>query len=196
MQGGGIMAKKAKKNNLFLTLFVVSLIILTALVLVLVSLNMQQHSAKTNISLTADEIATGVIKKMNYTNLSPISKENISRYYEFPDDTVSDYAMYISGRSGTETEIACFKVISDEAMQKVTAVTNNYLNDKSSSLQPVSARLATHYPYIFVVVAQDCDTAVNAFETVLNEPPAEKTEAPPQASEEQLLHDMASSSPS
>ena len=113
------------------------------------------------------------MKKMNYTNLSPISKENISRYYEIPPDTVMDSAMYISGKSGTEIELACFRLYDNCTTNDMMPTVNSYLDDKGlspqSSDQPINAKVSSRPPYLFVAVAQDSETAAKAFETVLND---------------------------
>ncbi len=167
------MPNDKKRKNLKLTIIALVLIIATAAVLILISLSMQKKSVKSDLTLSTDQVVTGVIKKMNYTNLSPISTENISRYYEIPLNTVSDSAMYISGKSGTEVELVCFKLLNNEAQKPLARAINEYLEEKvstsQSTTQPINSKVATHFPYIFVVVAQDSETAVKAFETVLSD---------------------------
>ncbi len=164
----------SKKRNLILTIIVLGLILAVAAVLILITLNMQKKIETSDPTLTADQVVTGVIRKMNYTNLSPISAENISRYYEIPTDSISDSAMYISGKSGTEVEVTCFRLQSDTAREPLMHAVNEYLEDKGVSPQTavsqvINAKVATHLPYIFVAVAQDSESAVKAFETVLND---------------------------
>lgn len=163
----------SKKRNLVLTIIVLGLIIATAAVLIVISLGMQKKTVKSGLTLTADQVVTGVIRKMNYSNLSPISAENISRYYEVPDHTVADLAMYISGKSGTEVEITCFRLQNDTEPAPLIQAVDDYLDDKGiltqSTAQAINAKVATHLPYVFVAVAQDSETAAKAFETVLND---------------------------
>ena len=78
-----------------MTIIIIALIAIIAGVLVLISLNMQKKITANNVNLSADQIVSSVIKKMNYQNLSPVSKENISKFYDIPEDTVNDYAVYI-----------------------------------------------------------------------------------------------------
>ncbi len=173
------MASDKKKRNIILT---VSLILVIAAVsavlitLVLIEQNKNKSvSSEISSDMSADEVVNAVMKKMNYTNLSPISKESISGYYQFPDDAVSDYAMYISGKSGGDVEITCF-ILKDEAAEDIiTNSINEHLNTRSaaseqsnssSSVLPVTT---IRYPYVFVVVAQDSDTAAKSFETVVSD---------------------------
>ncbi|MBQ9461826.1 MAG: DUF4358 domain-containing protein [Clostridia bacterium] len=169
------MKEASGKRNIILTFVVLAVIFAVTAVTVLILLGTQRKSDHDNdIRLTADEVASRVIKKMNYNNLTQISKQNINRYYEIPEGTVTDYAMYISGRSGSEVEIACFRLKNEDSRSALTAAINSYLNEKSpadvsgSSTQAAST-VAVHYPYVLVVVAQDCDTAAKAFETILND---------------------------
>lgn len=167
------MSNEKKNRNITVTVIVLVLIVAVSAVLILISLSMQKKSPKNTLTLTTDQIVTSVIKKMNYTNLSPISAENISRYYEIPSNTVSDSAMYISGKSGTEIELACFRLQNDSTQTPLLQAVNAYLDEKGSltpsSAQTANAKVATHLPYIFVAVAQDSETAAKAFEAVLND---------------------------
>ena len=61
-----------------MTIIIIALIAIIAGILVLISLNMQKRNTANNVNLSADQIVSNVIKKMNYQNLSPVSKENIS----------------------------------------------------------------------------------------------------------------------
>ncbi|MEE3402820.1 MAG: DUF4358 domain-containing protein, partial [Acutalibacteraceae bacterium] len=135
------MSNEKKNRNITVTVIVLVLIVAVSAVLILISLSMQKKSPKNTLTLTTDQIVTSVIKKMNYTNLSPISAENISRYYEIPSNTVSDSAMYISGKSGTEIELACFRLQNDGAQTPLLQAVNAYLDEKGS-LTPSSAQTA------------------------------------------------------
>lgn len=172
-----LLSTKSKKRNLILTISVLSLIAVTAAVLVIIFLTMQNRSSQESSGLTADAVVTGVIKKMNYTNLTPISKENISRYYEIPENTVCDSAMYISGRSGSETELTCFKLNEGTNEKELMENINDYISSKNlknpaisetnSSQQNSQAAVQKHQPFIFVVVGPDCSNAVKTFDTIV-----------------------------
>ena len=169
------MKEKSRKHNLILTLIVLAVIfMITAVTVIILLVNQRKPEQNNDINLSADDVVVRVIKKMNYINLTPISKQNINRYYEIPEDTVSDYAMYISGRSGTEVEIACFKMIDKESETALTSTVNDYLSDKSVTAPSNTSSLtnsstALHIPYMLVVVAQDAETAAKSLETVLDE---------------------------
>lgn len=176
------MSANKKKRNIVLTVSALLVIAATTAALVFISLNMQASPRSGNTSLSADEVVTGVIKKMNYQNLTPISKENISRYYEIPEDTVCDYAMYISGRTGSETELTCFKLKDGGSEKALMDIINDYLSSKAArssvvsettSTQNASAAAATAVlkrdPFIFVAVAQDSSSALKAFDNLVTD---------------------------
>ena len=173
------MSKKAdttnssKNRNVILTLIVLALIFAITAVLVVILLSIQRKPEKAAPTLSADQVVIGVIKKMNYTNLTPISQENISRYYEIPKNAVSDYAMYISGKSGTDIELTCFKVVNEDGQWALHDAVNLYLSEKSNTSRNVSqtfySKTDANFPYYFIAVAQDCDAAAKAFEAVLND---------------------------
>ena len=178
------LSTQTKKRNVILTVSALLVIVATAAALVVLALSMQTKPKTSNVNLSADDVVTGVIKKMNYQNLTPISKENISRYYEIPDDTVCDYAMYISGRAGSETELTCFKLKGGADEQKLMQNISDYLSFKTPtpavSGENVSAQTAplntstavlTHHPFIFVAVAQDSSSALKAFDALIVETP-------------------------
>lgn len=168
---------KTKKRNIILTIIILLIITGIAVVLIILSPGIQKKGRASNTSLTADEVVTGVIKKMNYQNLTPISKENISRYYEIPKNITVDYAMYISARAGTETELACFKIKDDNDEQAIVSCVNDYLasktksSDEQNSVQSNLSAVSAHYPYVFAVVAPDSTNAVRSFEILINETP-------------------------
>jgi len=63
--------------------------------------------------------------------VNKISKENISKFYDIPNNTITDYAVYISNHSGNETEIACFKLKDTESEQKVLNCVYEYTKSKN-----------------------------------------------------------------
>ena len=155
-----------------MTIIIIALIAIIAGILVLISLNMQKRNTANNVNLSADQIVSNVIKKMNYQNLSPVSKENISKFYDIPEDTVNDYAVYISNHSGNETEIACFKLKDAESEQKVLNCVYEYTKSKNpieqSPATNIRSMVSSHYPYIFVAISSDCESAVKSFEKLIS----------------------------
>ena len=167
------MSTNQKKSKTLLTVIVIGVIVIVASVLILIILGTQKKPAEGEYDLSANQVVTRVIKKMNYNNLTPISKENITRYFVIPKEAVTDYAMYISGKSGTDIELSCFILKKKDFQEDMISSINDYINEKNltsqTSAQGCTSNVTIHYPYIFVAVAQDSETASSSFETVLSD---------------------------
>ncbi len=169
------MSVKITKNKTLLTIIVIGVILVTAMIAILIVLGVQRKNARSEVDVTADDltaeqVVSGVIKKMNYSNLTLI--ENIKGYYDnFPMDAVSDHALYVSGKSGPEVELTCFVLKDGYSCSDIEASITEHTNEKISqvSVQGCSAKVKGKYPYVFVAIAQDSESAVSAFETVLND---------------------------
>ena len=155
------MASDKKKRNIILTVSLILVIIVISTVLITIVLQEQYKNKDSSTTVSADLSADEVVK------------ESISCYYQLPEDAVSDYAMYISGKSGDEVEITCFVLTNEAAEDKVTDSISEHLNTRSSaseqsntssSIQPITT---IRFPYVFVTVAQDSETAAKAFETIV-----------------------------
>ena len=170
--------EKLTQNNIAGTVIIVVAILLIAASLSVSLLNNFQDVSDKTENYSTSRIVTTVIDKMNYENLSKISKDNISKYYEIPDGTVTDSTLYISARSDNFTEIACFRLKSQDKEKMLMNVINNYITEKTNTYQNVNdkayetvsaSKIEVHYPYVFVAVASDSETAVNEFNELFNE---------------------------
>ena len=163
-----------QKQNIMLTvviLVVIALLTSVTVILVLAQQNIQKNS---NSYLPTNTIVSRVIKKMNYQNLSKISDENISKYYNIPDGVITDSSMYISNRTDSGMELACFRLSNEENAPALSDAISEHISSKNSENKEGSNQLAqfktdTVYPYVFVAVASDSDAAANAFEEIINE---------------------------
>ncbi len=167
------MRSAAKPKRIVLTVAIIIAITAVAAILVILTVAQQKADQSGQLNLTAEEVLEGVINKMNYRSLSQISSENISKYYEIPDGTIVDFAMYVSGKADSSTEIACFKLKDKSRQETLITSINNYLASKSNTYKDV-ADSAIHfdtdvsYPYVFVAVSSDSQNAVSAFEFVIS----------------------------
>ncbi len=170
---GDFMESNIKKRNIVLTIVLLTVIAVATLVTVLFILSVQNREKSSRDYLTANTVITQVIKKMNYQNLSRISDENISKYYNIPQDTVTDSAVYVSNRADSGMELACFRLKSEEAGTVLSDAISEYLSSKNTENKEGSGQLSkaktdTVYPYVFVAVASDSEAAVGAFEEILH----------------------------
>ncbi len=165
------MEEKKKKHNAIITLIIILIIAVVTVATVMIVSNIQ--NAQTNYpSYSADYITQNVIDKMNYQNLTKISNENISKYYDLPKNIVSDSSLYISNRSGITTEVACFKLTDTNNQDRLLGIINDYTSSKVNSYKSVKdttveTETKVMYPYVFVVISDNSSSAVNAFESIL-----------------------------
>ena len=163
-----------QKHNIMLTVVILAVIALLTSVTVILVLAQQNIQKNSNSYLPTNTIVSRVIKKMNYQNLSKISDENISKYYNIPDGVIIDSSMYISNRTDSGMELACFRLSNEENAPALSDAISEHISSKNSENKEGSNQLAqfktdTVYPYVFVAVASDSEAAANAFEEIINE---------------------------
>ncbi len=166
----------AKTNNIRLTIVVVTSIAIAAtLICIILLLLFRAGNSRNSVNYTAHDITSHVISKMNYDNLSEISGDNIEKYYEIPNGVVSDSAMYISARTDNFTELACFKLSSEDNEDVLRTVIEDYINEKAATYQNINEKaynavheseIFTHYPYVLVSVSPDNNSVKTAFDNM------------------------------
>lgn len=167
------MDEKTNKNKIILTVCLLAIIIAATFIIVLFTLSAQNTEKNSKNYLTTNTIISRIIKKMNYENLSKISDENISKYYNIPSGVVTDSAMYVSNRADLGMELACFRMSSRDSEKAVMDSVSEYLSSKNTENKEGSGQLAkiktdTIYPYVFVAIASDSEAADAAFKEVIN----------------------------
>lgn len=173
---------KKKQNNIALTIFIVGIILITSVVLSYITTMTLSSDKGSTKKYTASFLTSEIVKKMNYDNLSEISTGNISKYYDIPDGVVEDSSMYISTRSDNFTEIACFRLSSEDKQDELIVVINDYISEKTKTYQNVNdkaysmvsaSKTDISYPYVFVAIAPDSEAAVSAFESLISDDTSE-----------------------
>ncbi len=163
-----------KKRNIFLTAILLSIIAAVTAVIVIAVLAEQNTQKNARSYLATNTIVSQVIKKMNYQNLSKISDENISKYYNIPNGIITDSSVYISNRTDSGMELACFRLSSEDCAPILSDSISEHISSKNNENKEGSGQLAkfktdTVYPYVFVAVASDSEAAANAFRETVNE---------------------------
>ena len=124
---------KKKQSNIALTVLIVGAILFGAAAMSAATLALINSQNSNKKVYTASYLASEVVKKMNYENLSEISPSDISNYYDIPEGVVTDSAMFVSTRSDSYTEIACFKLKSNESEKQLTKSIDNYISAKKKT---------------------------------------------------------------
>lgn len=170
-----ILLKETKKRNLIITFIIVFIIAAVASLLVIITLSVHKNQKKPDENISVKDITFTVIQKMNYQNLSEISSENISKYYDIPEGVVSESDMYVPSRSDSFTEIACFKLTDVSRQDELLKATSEYTASKINTYKNISekenqnivnSKTQVNYPYVFVVISNDCDMAISTFNSI------------------------------
>ena len=170
------LRKKLKNSNIALTVVILTAIVIIAGILSAMLLMMYGNTDGKK-KFTASYLASEVVKRMNYENMSEISKDNIQKYYDIPDELVEDKSMFVSGRSDSFTELACFKLSDKKNEPLLLEIINAYLKDKTEFIKNASensdpnvskGKTYCSYPYVFVIISSDCDSAINTFSALLD----------------------------
>ena len=171
--------EKNKQRNIILSVIIILIIAITAAILCMITLSSANlfNKNKTKKDLSAGYIASSVVAKMNYQNLSEITADNISKYYEIPDGVIEDASMYVSSRPESCIEVACFKLTDGNKEDELMKSVSDYINSKMNTYKGVSDKeyqnisnnkTKTHYPYVIVVIASDSDVAISAFDSIVS----------------------------
>lgn len=166
-----------KHSNIFITVVLVAGIILVAAALSAGTLTFLANQKKETKNYTASFLASEVVTKMGYENLSEIKGSSIGKYYEIPDGIITDSSMFVSTRSDSFTEIACFKLADKSSQEQLTQIIDSYISAKTKNYQNVNetayaavsaSKTDIHYPYVLVAISTDSEAAVKAFENIFN----------------------------
>ncbi len=168
---------KKKQNNIALTVIIVAGIVLIAAALSAATIVMLNNNSQDKKIFTASYLASEVVRKMNYENLSELSPSDIPNYYEIPEGTITDSAMFISSRPDSYTEIACFKLNGKDKEKALTETIGKYISAKKKNYQNVNekayevvsaGKTDVHYPYVFVAISSDSEAAISTFEAIVS----------------------------
>lgn len=168
---------KEHQRNFFVTVIIITLIMIVALSLSLTSLYyFTRQNRPSNTKLDTEYIVRTVSEKMGYDNLSKISGKDIYKYYEINEKDINDSCMYISTRNDSFTEITCFRLTSPEKEESLRKAIDTYTKEKLRTIRKINDKsvdvstytgISVQYPYVFVVFAADTSAAITSFESVI-----------------------------
>lgn len=169
------------KRKVVLSVSLILLIVAVSVIVIAVLIHMgfgnpATNKAKNSSSLSTDSIVDTIIDELDYSGISRVSSENISRYYDFDEDLVSEATVYISDSADLFLEISCFKLNTENEYSRVEAQIKSHINSKNSSLQRLNpkeskkldnTRIEYCAPYLLVVVADNSESAVVSFKNLI-----------------------------
>ncbi len=168
------------KKKVILSVSLIFLIVLVAVVVIAILINMGfgrlPKEKNTDINLSTDAVVDNIISDLNYSGISRVNSDNISKYYDLDYDLISEATVYISDSADSCFEISCFKLNDNEEYTKLEEVIRKHLNSQSISLQKLNPKESQKLddtkieycdPYVLVVVSDNSESAVASFRNLI-----------------------------
>lgn len=161
--------------SLILLIVVVSVIIIAVLIHMGFG-NLPESKKKADTSISTDSIVDNIISELDYSGISRVSSDNISRYYDLDEDLISEATVYISDSADSCFEVSCFKLNEGADYSKIEAKIKSHINSQSTTLQKLNpkesqklgdTRIEYCDPYVLVVVADNSESAVTSFKNLI-----------------------------
>lgn len=126
----------------------------------------QESSSASTVS--ANDIATAVIKQTPIDNMAALGAESVSLYYDIDLSLLEDYAVYMSTINNSADEISIFHLKEGADSEEIIRALNTRIQMKMQTFQTLApneyeklshALLHTNGNYIALLVCQKADTA-------------------------------------
>ncbi|MFR7819878.1 DUF4358 domain-containing protein [Candidatus Pseudoruminococcus sp.] len=130
------------------------------------------NKEQTDVSISTDTIVDRIIGELDYSGISRVSSDNISKYYDIDEKLISEATVYISDSADSCFEVSCFKLNDENDYSKVESKIKNHINSQSANLQILNPKESKKLgntkieycnPYILVVVADNSESAITSF---------------------------------
>ncbi len=173
------MAIINKKKILISVVFLFAVISVTSvivIILVRMGFGISPSKNESKKDFTTDEIVYTIIDKLDYTSLSKVSSDNISKYYDIDDILIADATVYISSKDESFSEISCFKLTDSSKYQQVETAIKNHLSFSNVNLQDFNpqeskklneSKIEYCEPYVLVIVSDNSSSAAAIFKDLV-----------------------------
>lgn len=130
------------------------------------------NKEQTDVSISTDTIVDRIIGELDYSGISRVSSDNISKYYDIDEKLISEATVCISDSADSCFEVSCFKLNDENDYSKVESKIKNHINSQSANLQILNPKESKKLgntkieycnPYILVVVADNSESAITSF---------------------------------
>lgn len=169
------------RKKVIVSVSLILLIVAVAVIVIAVLIHMgfgKLHigKEKTDSSISTDSIVDTIINELDYSGISRVSSDNISRYYDLDEELISEATVYISDSADSCFEVSCFKLNTEDDYSKVESKIKSHINSQSSNLQRFNpkesqklgdTRIEYCDPYVLVVVADNSESAVTSFKNLI-----------------------------
>lgn len=167
-----VVTKKKTLISIILILIILSVTSITISVLLNMGFGMTAYSENSTVDLSTDVIVDNIIEEFDYTDISRIDSDRLSKYYDLDNALIAEATVYVSNNSDSGFEISCFKLNDDSDYAKLETIIKDHLNSTNSHLQKlnpkesqklVNSRIEHCAPYVLVVVADNSNSVVTTF---------------------------------
>ncbi len=130
------------------------------------------NKEQSDVSISTDTIVDRIIGELDYSGISRVSSDNISKYYDIDEKLISEATVYISDSADSCFEVSCFKLNDENDYSKVESKIKNHINSQSANLQILNPKESKKLgntkieycnQYILVVVADNSESAITSF---------------------------------
>ncbi|HCR44780.1 MAG TPA: hypothetical protein DIV41_09380 [Ruminococcaceae bacterium] len=125
-----------------------------------------------------DQITETIISDMKYTDLAKVDRSQVSKHYDIPNGTVSDYSIYMSQSSDSASELSCFLLTDISKADAFKNAVTEHLSSKAAgfkSLNPTQyqalkmAVVIQNGKYVFVAVGKNTSEEEKIFMSLTSE---------------------------
>ena len=162
------ITKKKVVISLSLILFIVSVAVIVIVVLIGMGFGKLPKESNTDTNLSTDVVVDSIINDLNYSGISRVNSDNISKYYDLDDDLTSEATVYMSDSADSCFEISCFKLKDNKKYSELEASIKKHLNSQTPNLKkPGNSKIEYCDPYVLVVVSDNSESAVASFKSLV-----------------------------
>lgn len=170
------ISKRKVAISVSLILLIVSVAVIVIIVLINMGFGNLPKESNTDLSLSTDVVVDNIINDLDYSGVSQVNADNISKYYDLDEDLISEATIYISDSADSCFEISCFKLKDDEEYSKLESIIKKHLNSQTANLKKLNpkenqklddTKIEYCDPYVLVVVADNSNSAVASFKSIV-----------------------------
>jgi hypothetical protein len=150
--------------------------LLCAFLLFLAGFYMFNRWKEDYVRYTPDQVTDKIISDLKDTDFVKVDKSQISKHYDIPDGTISDFSLYMSKSSESASELACFLLTDQSAFDRLQTSVNAHISTKAAgfkSLNPTQYNqlkdflLVRHGLYVLVAVGSDIAAEEKTFQSLM-----------------------------
>ena len=168
--------ENGRHKKLWIVVLVVFLVIVLLAAGCLFLFSFQKHQEDKQKDITPNMITTQIIQEMNYQDITHVQAEQLSKHYNIPEGTISDFSVCMSKSANSGFEISCFELTDIgefDALQKAIAdhVASRSMGFKEAN--PAEYKNITQSSveqkgkFVLLVICDDPQHAIKIFRSIV-----------------------------